>query len=57
MTRQEEDKIDDRDRERNIRYIRAKLPGATARDIGILASIVRALSIIGWSESEYCRDI
>ena len=41
----------------NIRYIRAKLPSATASDLAIIAAVVRELYIAGWSDNEYFREI
>ena len=40
----------------NIRYIRAKLPGATPEQLAIIAAFIRGLGVTGWSESEYSRD-
>lgn len=41
----------------NIRFIRAKLPNASAFDLAMIAAFVRAMGIVGWSDSEYNRDI
>lgn len=39
----------------NLRYIRAKLPSATARQLEIIAAFIRGLGVIGWSEAEFNR--
>ena len=41
----------------DLRYIRAKLPSANERQLSIIASFVRALQIIGWSDAEFYRDL
>lgn len=43
--------------EGNLRYIRAKLPSATARQLEIIAAFIRALDIDGWSDSEFNRSL
>lgn len=56
MTKEEKQKHDERHKEDNLRFIRAKLPGATARELSILASFIRGPGVVGWSDSEYFRD-
>lgn len=43
--------------ETNLRYIRAKLPWATAEQLGIIAAFIQGLGVAGWSESEYNRNV
>lgn len=56
MTKEEAREYREKHKEDNLRFIRAKLPGATARELCILAAFIRGLGIAGWSESEYSRD-
>ena len=56
MTIKEEQALYEREKENNIRYIRAKLPNASARQLAFIASFIRGLGITGWSESEYKRS-
>ena len=56
MTIQEEQALYEREKENNIRYIRAKLPYASTSQLAFIASFIRGLGIAGWSESEYKRS-
>lgn len=57
LTQEEEKEYFERNKERNIRFIRAKLPSATPRELSMIASFIRGMGVDGWSESEYNRDI
>lgn len=43
--------------EQDLRYIYAKLPGATERELGILRAFIRGLGISGYDYDEYKRDL
>ena len=57
MTIKEEQALYEREKENNIRYIRAKLPYASTSQLAFIASFISELGIAGWSESEYKRII
>lgn len=56
MTIKEEQALYEREKENNIRYIRAKLPYASPSQLAFIASFIRGFGIEGWSESEYKRS-
>lgn len=56
MTPEEENAHYEQNKESNIRYIRAKLPCASPRDLSLIASFIRGLHIDGWSDTEYARE-
>lgn len=43
--------------EQDLRYIYAKLPGATEKELGILRAFIRGLAISGYDYDEYNRDL
>lgn len=57
MTQEEQKEHFERNKERNIRFIRAKLPKATPKELSMIASFIRGMGVDGWSESEYNRNI
>lgn len=57
MTNEEEKELYERSKETNLRYILAKLPSASPRDIGLIAAFIMGLGIAGWSDAEYQRSI
>lgn len=57
MTTEEEKAIYERNKESNLRYILAKLPGASTRDLALIAAFISGLGIYGWSDAEYQRSI
>lgn len=50
MTRDEEKKYYEQNKESNLQFIRAKLPHASPRELGLMAAFIRGLAIDGWSE-------
>lgn len=56
MSKEEERVSYEKEKEQNLRFIRAKLPGATPRELSLIASFIRGLKVKGWSESEYNRN-
>lgn len=57
MTKEEEKEHYEHNKENNLRFIRAKLPSATPKELGLIVAFIRGLGVVGWSESEYTRDI
>ena len=43
--------------ELDLRYIYAKLPRATEKELGILRACIRGLGISGYDYDEYNRDL
>lgn len=43
--------------EQDLRYIYAKLPGATEKELGILRAFIRGLGISGCDYNEYNRNL
>ena len=43
--------------ERDLRYIYAKLPGATDVQLGLLAAFIRGLNITGFDYHEFDREL
>lgn len=57
MTRAEEIALNERNKERNLRYIRAKIVHANAEEMALLKGFVHGLGIVGWDDAEYNRPI
>lgn len=54
MTKEEEKEFE-KNAEINLRTIRAKLPGATPRQLYLIAGFMRGLQVEGWDQAEYDR--
>ena len=57
MTRAEENALNERNKEGNLRYIRAKIVHANANEMALIRGFVHGIGIIGWSHTEYHRPI
>ena len=57
MTKAEELAHCEKNRERNIRYIRGKIVCADALDVSLIASFIRGLEVEGFSYDEYNRMV
>lgn len=57
MTQDEEKEHYERNKENNLRFIRAKLPSATPEELGLIAAFICGMGVVGWSDKEYTRDI
>ena len=57
MTRAEEIALNERNKENNLRYIRAKIVHANANEMALIKGFVRGIGIMGWSHTEYHRPI
>lgn len=57
MSNEQEKANYERNKESNLRYILAKLPGASTRDLALIAAFISGLGIYGWSGAEYQRSI
>lgn len=57
MTRAEEIDLNERNKERNLRYIRAKIVHANANEMALIKGFVHGLGIVGWDDAEYHRPI
>lgn len=56
LSQQQEKAHYEQNKESNLRYIRAKLPSATAEQLGIIAAFIKGLGVIGWSDNEFNRN-
>lgn len=57
MTRAEEIVLNERNKESNLRYIRAKIAHANANEMAMIKGFVHGIGVIGWSDAEYHRPI
>ena len=57
MTKEEEKALYAANREESIRYIRAKLPGASDEQLFLVATFIRALGVEGWNDEEFWRSL
>ena len=57
MTKTEELAHYERDKEHNLRTIRAKIVHANAEQLALIAAFIRGLGVIGWDHAEYHRPI
>ena len=55
MTPEEENAHYEQNKELNLRYIRAKLPYASPKELALIAAFIRGFHIVGWSDTEYTR--
>ena len=55
MTKEEENEYFEKNAEWYLRTIRAKLPGATPRQLYLIAGFMRGLQVEGWDQAEYDR--
>lgn len=57
MTRAEEIALNERNKESNLRYIRAKIVHANANEMALIKGFILGIDIVGWSDTEYHRPI
>lgn len=57
MTKEEEKALYAANSEESIRYIRAKLPGASDEQLFLVATFIRALGVAGWNDEEFWRSL
>lgn len=57
MTKTEELAHYERNKEKNLRMIRAKLVHANAAQLAWIAALIRGLEIEGWDNTEYHRPV
>lgn len=57
MTKAEEFTHYEKNKERNIRYIRGKIVCADAHDVSLIATFIQVLGVNGFSYDEYNRTV